>query len=65
VGNLDIKLDGYFKLAANLDAMWIMFIMIYATNLYTNYSSYSEFSFVMADVGNLYAKLGGYFVYFL
>jgi len=38
--------------------------MIDVSNLYTNLGGSSKFSFVMAGVGNLYAKLGAYFKYF-
>ena len=33
-------------------------------NLYKNIGGYFELSFVMAEVGNLHAKLKGYFMYF-
>jgi hypothetical protein len=38
--------------------------MTYVGNLYTNIGGYSGLSCVMAMVGNLDAKLGGYFMYF-
>ena len=52
VGNLDTKLEGYFKLsfiieiAGNLDAMWW---------------GYFELCFIIIDMGNLYINLGDYF----
>ena len=33
-------------------------------NLYTNIGGYFELSFVMAEVGNLHVKLGGYLCIF-
>ena len=38
--------------------------MIDVGYLYTNLGGYFELSFVMAEVGNLDAKLEGYFMYF-
>ena len=49
VGNLKIKLEGYFKLSfiiamtGNLDAMWW---------------GYFELCFIITDVNNLYINLG-------
>jgi hypothetical protein len=34
------------------------------SNLYTNLGGYPELSYIMAVVGNLDAKLEGYFMYF-
>jgi hypothetical protein len=35
--------------------------MTYVDNLYTNIGGYFELFFIMAEVGNLHAKLEGYF----
>jgi hypothetical protein len=38
--------------------------MIDVDNLYVNIGGYFELSFITAEVGNLHAKLGDYFMYF-
>jgi hypothetical protein len=52
VDNLYVKLRGYFKY------FLIIFIMTSVGNLYTNLRGYFKLSFIMAEVGNLYAKFG-------
>jgi hypothetical protein len=42
-----------------------LFIIAYVCNLYINVGVYFELFVVMAEVGNLHAKLEGYFIFFI